>query len=118
MSFVRMIQESLSGSYKNLCPDNSRMFVRVLQECCPDVARIITMNTKVFYESWQMECCGKPFKIGDPVEWYVVSADRLTGTFDIDGLEYAYDAQLDLDYTFRGKKPLIHLMYQTCKRLY
>jgi len=42
MSFVRMIQESLSGSYKNLCPDNSRMFVRVLQECCPDVARIIT----------------------------------------------------------------------------
>jgi len=47
MSFVRMIQESLSGSYKNHCPDNSRMFVRVLQECCPDVARII--NKKALF---------------------------------------------------------------------
>lgn len=40
MSFVRMFQESLSGSYKNACPDNSGVVVRVLQECCPDVARI------------------------------------------------------------------------------
>ena len=53
------------------------------------------MNTKVFYELWQMECCGKPFKIGDPVEWYVISADRLVRHFDIDGLEYFYDAHFD-----------------------
>ena len=53
------------------------------------------MNTKVFYELWQMECCGKPFKIGDPVEWYVISADRLVRPFDIDGLEYFYDAHVD-----------------------
>ena len=53
------------------------------------------MNTKVFYELWQMECCGKPFKIGDPVEWYVISADRLVRPFDIDGLEYFYDAHFD-----------------------
>ena len=53
------------------------------------------MNTKVFYELWQMECCGKPFKIGDPVEWYVISADRLVRPFDIDGLEYYYDAHFD-----------------------
>jgi hypothetical protein len=42
-----------------------------------------------------MECCGKPFKIGDPVEWYVFSADRLIRSFDVDGLEYAYDAHFD-----------------------
>ena len=53
------------------------------------------MNTKVFYELWQMECCGKPFKICDPVEWYVISADRLVRPFDIDGLEYFYDAHFD-----------------------
>ena len=53
------------------------------------------MNTKVFYELWQMECCGKPFKIGDPVEWYVISADGLVRPFDIDGLEYFYDAHFD-----------------------
>ena len=53
------------------------------------------MNAKVFYELWQMECCGKPFKIGDPVEWYVISADRLVRPFDIDGLEYFYDAHFD-----------------------
>ena len=53
------------------------------------------MNTKVFYKLWQMECCGKPFKIGDPVEWYVISADRLVRPFDIDGLEYFYDAHFD-----------------------
>jgi len=23
----------------------------------------------VYIESWQMQCCGKPFKIGDRIEW-------------------------------------------------
>ncbi|NUP17412.1 MAG: hypothetical protein HOZ81_15165 [Streptomyces sp.] len=23
----------------------------------------------VFYESWQMECCGTPFRVGDEVSW-------------------------------------------------
>ena len=42
-----------------------------------------------------MECCGTPFKIGDSIEWHVISADRLIRPFDIDGLEYAYDAHFD-----------------------
>ena len=53
------------------------------------------MNTKVFYELWQMECCGKPFKVGDLIEWYVINADRLIHPFDIEGLEYFYDAHFD-----------------------
>ena len=53
------------------------------------------MKTKVFYELWQMECCGKPFKLGDNIEWYVISADRLVDDLVIDGLEYVYDAHFD-----------------------
>lgn len=53
------------------------------------------MNTKVFYELWQMECCGEPFKCGDDIEWYVITADRLVTALNIDGLEYVYDAHFD-----------------------
>ena len=73
------------------------------------------MNTKVYYELWQMECCGKPFKIGDPVEWYVFSADRLIRSFDIDGLEYAYDAHFDEwegIYTLKGVVRSISVYYE------
>lgn len=45
--------------------------------------------------NFRLECCGKPFKIGDSIEWYVITADRLIRPFDIDGLEYAYDAHFD-----------------------
>lgn len=53
------------------------------------------MNTKVFYELWQMECCGEPFKRGDNVEWYVIPADRLVTAIKTEGLEYVYDAHFD-----------------------
>lgn len=53
------------------------------------------MKTKVFYELWEMECCGEPFKLGDNIEWYGISADRLVDALDIDGLEYVYDAHFD-----------------------
>ncbi|MFC0597296.1 DUF6578 domain-containing protein [Streptomyces palmae] len=44
----------------------------------------------VFYADWEMECCGKPFSVGDEVTWTVmrvdpadplrpVSADAVTG---------------------------------------
>jgi hypothetical protein len=29
----------------------------------------------VFYEGWQMECCGKPFSVGDEVSWPLASLD-------------------------------------------
>ncbi|MER6533288.1 DUF6578 domain-containing protein [Streptomyces sp. 900105755] len=28
---------------------------------------------KVFYEDWQMECCGTPFSVGDEVAWKLVA---------------------------------------------
>ena len=62
-----------------------------------------------------MECCGKPFKIGDPVEWYVFRADELIRSFDIDGLEYAYDAHFDEwegIYTLKGVVRSISIYYE------
>lgn len=29
----------------------------------------------VFYEDWQMECCGRPFAVGDEVAWPLVAVD-------------------------------------------
>lgn len=35
------------------------------------------MTYNIFYESWQIQCCGKPFKIGDRVRWScVLPADK------------------------------------------
>ncbi|MCR5007069.1 MAG: hypothetical protein K6A76_00615 [Oribacterium sp.] len=62
-----------------------------------------------------MECCGTPFKIGDSIEWHVISADRLIRPFDIDGLEYAYDAHFDdWDgiYTLKGVVKNISVYYE------
>ncbi|KUO23072.1 DUF6578 domain-containing protein [Streptomyces dysideae] len=35
----------------------------------------------VFYEDWQMECCGTPFSVGDEVSWpmMIVDADAVLG---------------------------------------
>ena len=38
---VRIFQEQLSACFKNACPDNKRLHVRIIQESCPDVTRII-----------------------------------------------------------------------------
>ena len=73
------------------------------------------MSTKVFYELWQMECCGKPFRIGDSVEWYVITVDRLIRPFDIKGLEYFYDEHFDdWDdiYTLKGVVSGISVYYE------
>lgn len=51
------------------------------------------MNTKVFYDLWQMECCGIPFKVGDSVSWLVTINENTS--FKIDGVEYFYDAHDD-----------------------
>ena len=32
--------------------------------------------TRVFYSSWQLQCCGDGFAIGDRVSWTALAADR------------------------------------------
>ena len=46
----------------------------------------------VFYEDWQMQCCGEPFKIGDTVKWLVIRNPNLTFTIDVGNIDYCYEA--------------------------
>ncbi|MEU9985496.1 DUF6578 domain-containing protein [Streptomyces sp. NPDC048045] len=31
---------------------------------------------RVFYEDWQMECCGRPFSVGDEICWRLAELDE------------------------------------------
>lgn len=46
----------------------------------------------VFYESWQMECCGTGFQIGDTVKWLVCSSYPLVTPVDVGKIDYCYEA--------------------------
>jgi hypothetical protein len=34
------------------------------------------MRVRVWVDSWQMQCCGEPFRVGSQVEWTLGDADR------------------------------------------
>ena len=50
------------------------------------------MTVRVFYQSWQMQCCGVPFRVGDNVTWTVLEAhDELATAFGpIEGADIAW----------------------------
>lgn len=52
------------------------------------------MKCRVFYEIWEMECCGAPFSVGDRVKWQVgtVQDGQITAPLDIGHVDYWYDA--------------------------
>lgn len=50
------------------------------------------MKCNVFYESWQMECCGTAFSVGDTVKWLVYKAEQLNTPVDIGEINYCYEA--------------------------
>jgi len=50
------------------------------------------MECTVFYERWQMECCGKPFTVGDTVRWFVEKNIDLTTAIDVGKIDYCYEA--------------------------
>ena len=53
---------------------------------------------KVYYEKWQMECCGTPFAVGDTVDWLVgTPPERWLGLPAdmreyMENITYCYDA--------------------------
>lgn len=50
------------------------------------------MNKIIYYESWQMDCCGDPFKIGDLIKWDVVD-DNSTYPSDLNIVpDFGYEA--------------------------
>ncbi|WP_324612434.1 DUF6578 domain-containing protein [Massiliimalia timonensis] len=50
------------------------------------------MKCVVFYECWQMECCGTPFSIGDRVKWLVTKPEYFKSPIDIGKIDYLYEA--------------------------
>ncbi|MCI8336888.1 MAG: hypothetical protein HFI72_07020 [Peptococcaceae bacterium] len=46
----------------------------------------------VYYESWQYECCGRFFRIGETIKWLVYAVNGLDFPFDIGKVEYYYEA--------------------------
>ena len=48
----------------------------------------------VFYEAWQMQCCGTSFKIGDNVEWPIYKCDvnNLDSDDSLIGVDFVYEA--------------------------
>lgn len=76
------------------------------------------MNCTVFYESWQMECCGTAFSIGDIVKWlvYKIEREQILTPVDLGIIDYCYEAHsTDRDKLFvlEGKVETIKILYET-----
>lgn len=72
----------------------------------------------VFYESWQMECCGIAFSLGDTVKWLVRKAEQVTASVDIGRIDYCYEAHSgnwENLFVLEGKVQAIKILYQRYK---
>ena len=76
------------------------------------------MDCKVYYEMWQMECCGKPFSVGDRVTWLVSKSELENMFIDVSDLDFYYEAHSS-DwknlFVLEGKVKQIEILYQTYK---
>ena len=73
------------------------------------------MKAKIFYDLWEMECCGTPFKIGEGVDWLVRNIDGIKDTIEVDNLDYIYDAHNDdweNIYKLKGIVKTINVYYE------
>ena len=72
------------------------------------------MQCVVFYEGWQMECCGTEFSVGDTVKWLVMKAETLNTPVNVGGIDYCYEAH-DSDwqklFVLSGTVEAIKILY-------
>lgn len=69
----------------------------------------------VFYECWQMECCGIPFTVGSIIKWFVYKTDHLNISIDVGKIDYYYDAhssEWSNLLVLEGKVDKIKLLYE------
>ncbi len=65
------------------------------------------MQVTICYASWQLECCGEPFKVGDVVTW-----DCIPSKSDIVRCDYDYEAHAESECVITGEVAHIyHLSY-------
>lgn len=73
------------------------------------------MNCTVFYESWQMECCGTAFSIGDTVTWFVYKTTQINTPVDVGEINYYYEAHssdFKNIFVLEGKVEAIKILYE------
>ena len=60
-------------------------------------------HTCIYYEAWQIQCCGDPFKVGDEIQW----TGHYIGVWDSKVEQYVSFVEehhgMDDDYLIRGK---------------
>lgn len=69
----------------------------------------------VFYETWQMECCGTDFLIGDTIKWLVYKCNHLNTPVDVGKVEYCYeahDSNWEKIFVLEGKVEKIQILYE------
>lgn len=70
-------------------------------------------NCIVFYEGWQLECCGKDFKINSIVKWPVCNGNNIKLPIKTKKIDYYYEAHDDRDiYILEGKVKKIKALYE------
>lgn len=77
------------------------------------------MDYKVYYEMWQMECCGEPFSVGDRVTWLVSKSELENMSIDVSDIDFYYQAHSSdwkSLFVLEGKVKQIEILYQTYKR--
>ncbi|MFJ9832246.1 DUF6578 domain-containing protein [Streptomyces sp. NPDC101169] len=67
----------------------------------------------VFYEEWQLGCCGEPFSVGDEIDWPLVALDeeRLRAG-DCHGAEAWVENHGDIAHPTVGRVRAIDLVHQ------
>ena len=76
------------------------------------------MKCVVFYENWQMECCGTAFSIGDTVKWLVYKTEQINTPVDIGNIDYCYEAHSSNWqnlFVLGGKVETIKILYEQYK---
>ena len=73
------------------------------------------MECNVFYESWQMQCCGMPFSVGEKIEWIVDKITTINTPVEIGNIDYCYEAHsseyIKL-YVLEGVVKKINVLYE------
>lgn len=73
-------------------------------------------NLKIFYDGWQYECCGEPFKIGDAVKWGAAKFEPVNG-FVFKDADYSYEAHGEETCEISGCVAAITRKNFACSRL-
>ncbi len=64
-------------------------------------------NYRVFYDDWQLQCCGEPFKVGGCVEWLVRMPMKMS--VDVGHIDYRYEAHDSEAELFRLKGRVVKI---------